>query len=247
MQETQAAAEDAGTVARRLSVEALVIVLSILAAFAIDAWWDERQEARARQSMLLALRSDAVAARSELERVRGGMAGGLEGTAAFLALADGPPLGADDATRIDTLSIRIFFSPSFDAPLGSLQALLEGGDLSYLDNPKLIERITRLLALVANLEREQRVIASNVAQITEAMNTLGIDTSRLLARLASEVRQLPVLPRDTTLWRHVADPRLRSLALTSWVRYENCLTSLEQMDVEFLTILELVDSQLGNT
>ncbi len=245
MRDTEVYTEDTPSVARRSAVEAMVIVLSILAAFSIDAWWDDRQEARARQAMLLALQSDAVAARTETERVRGGMAGGLEGTKTFLALADGPPLGEGDATRIDSLSTRLFFSPSFDAPLGSFQALLAGGDLSYVDNPELIWRITGLLALVANLEREQQVIDSNVTQITAAMNALDIDVSRLLARLATDVRQLPVLPRDTTLWLHVADLRLRSLALANWVRYDTALTSLEQMDTELLAILELVARQLG--
>lgn len=233
-------------VARRPLVEAIVIVLSILAAFSIDAWWDDRQEARTRQAMLIALRSDVVAARTETERVRGGMAGGLEGTETFLALADAPPLGPGDAARVDSLSTRLFFSPSFDAPLGSFQALLAGGDLSFVDNPELIGRITRLLALVANLEREQQVIDSNVTRLTAAMNALDIDITRLLARLATDLRHLPVLPRDTTLWRHIADPRLRSLALANWVRYDTSLTSLEQMDAEFLAILELLTGQLGD-
>ena len=30
---------------RRVAIEATAIVLSILLAFAIDAWWDERQQA----------------------------------------------------------------------------------------------------------------------------------------------------------------------------------------------------------
>ncbi|EED33234.1 hypothetical protein NOR53_742 [gamma proteobacterium NOR5-3] len=245
MSDAKGPTEDTPPVARRLAVEAMVIVLSILAAFSIDAWWDDRQEARARQAMLMAIRSDAIAARTELGRVRSGMADGLEGTAKFLALADGSRPEATDASRIDELSTRLFFTPSFDAPLGSLQALLRGGDLSYVDNPELIERTTRLLALVANLEREQLVLASNVTQITEAMNMLEIDVSRLLARLSRDIRQLPVLPRETTLWRHVSDPRVRSLALTSWVRYESCLSSLEQMEIEFLAILALVARQLG--
>ncbi|MDJ0867420.1 MAG: hypothetical protein QNK03_15020 [Myxococcota bacterium] len=52
--------------------------------------------------------------------------------------------------------------------------------------------------------------------------------------------------RDTELWAHVGDPRLRSLALTSWIRCRICAASLEQMDAEFVAIGELVDAQLAD-
>ena len=42
----------------RVVVEGLVIVVSILLAFTIDAWWDSKQERDERASVLSALRAD---------------------------------------------------------------------------------------------------------------------------------------------------------------------------------------------
>jgi hypothetical protein len=52
---------------KRLSVEAAAIVVSILLAFAIDAWWDERQERQAELDYLIALQRDFSETRESLE------------------------------------------------------------------------------------------------------------------------------------------------------------------------------------
>ena len=51
---------------KRISVEAAAIVASILLAFAIDAWWDERQERIEETEILLGLKSEFSRYRDEL-------------------------------------------------------------------------------------------------------------------------------------------------------------------------------------
>ena len=50
-------------------VEALAIVVSILLAFSIDAWWTERKERDIEHAALLELRSDLVESRDQLANV----------------------------------------------------------------------------------------------------------------------------------------------------------------------------------
>jgi len=49
-----------------ITVEAGAIVLSILMAFAIDAWWAEKKENDVEHVALLALRNDFMASREQL-------------------------------------------------------------------------------------------------------------------------------------------------------------------------------------
>jgi len=56
------------TNARRLIVEGVVIVLSILLAFAIDAWWSERQERIEEAEILLGLKQEFTDTRIVLEQ-----------------------------------------------------------------------------------------------------------------------------------------------------------------------------------
>ncbi len=55
---------------KRLSVEAAAIVVSILLAFAIDAWWDDRQERVFEQEALLGLRAEYQDHLDEISRSR---------------------------------------------------------------------------------------------------------------------------------------------------------------------------------
>lgn len=55
---------------RRLTVEALVIVASILVAFGIDAWWGERQEVQAAEELARNLLEDVRASQQDLQRIR---------------------------------------------------------------------------------------------------------------------------------------------------------------------------------
>lgn len=50
----------------RLSIEGLVIVVSILLAFALDAWSDQREEAQTEHEMLIALQSELQGAQEQL-------------------------------------------------------------------------------------------------------------------------------------------------------------------------------------
>ena len=52
-----------------VAVEAVAIVLSILLAFAIDAWWTEKQESEVEHAALRALHGDFAASREQLEVV----------------------------------------------------------------------------------------------------------------------------------------------------------------------------------
>ena len=53
---------------KRIAVEAVVIVTSILLAFAIDAWWDERQERVEEAEILLGLQSEFLRYRDDLTK-----------------------------------------------------------------------------------------------------------------------------------------------------------------------------------
>jgi len=51
---------------RRILAEGVVIVVSILLAFAIDAWWDETRERGREKTVLAGLRSEFEANRTRL-------------------------------------------------------------------------------------------------------------------------------------------------------------------------------------
>ena len=82
-----------------LVAEALLIVLSILLAFAIDAAWEERQEAERRIELLQALRADLVATAADLDTVIAqGQALVLRTGGYLRAVRSGQDIGVDSLT-----------------------------------------------------------------------------------------------------------------------------------------------------
>ena len=69
---------------RRAATEGFVIVVSILLAFAIDAWWDSAQDRRDEQAVLGAIRQNLEDTASEVERVLGATGERLTRRARFL-------------------------------------------------------------------------------------------------------------------------------------------------------------------
>lgn len=121
--------------ARRLLVEGLVVVASILLAFAIDAWWDRSRE-RAEERVILSqlveeLRAniEILSANSEHHRLI------FDRASTLLSLAASP----DDQVSPDSLDhlvagLSIWAVPVYER--GALDAALVGGGLAVVENPQ---------------------------------------------------------------------------------------------------------------
>lgn len=87
--------------ARRLAVEGLVIVISILLAFAIDAWWDGRQEREVEQRLLQALHADMSWTRDSLNALMPDLERRSDAMSQFLESAPEALLTlSDDSARV---------------------------------------------------------------------------------------------------------------------------------------------------
>lgn len=121
---------------RKRLAEGVVIVLSILAAFAIDAWWDGAQERRRAQLEVASLRAEFEAVDRELTRAAAELNGALKATYQ-LAQLTGPaakPITADSLGKLLIVALTI---NAIELPMGALGNLLSSGDLPILGNIEL--------------------------------------------------------------------------------------------------------------
>jgi hypothetical protein len=121
----------------RLVLEGLVVVSSILLAFALDAWWDEHELDRDVAQELQSVRRELDENRrlvlyemDTIERILGG-------SAATLALLEAEPTPMH--IRIpDTLAVLVtFWGPTLDASFGAVDALIASGRLSRIEDAEL--------------------------------------------------------------------------------------------------------------
>lgn len=121
----------------RLGAEGVAILTSILLAFAIDAWWDARQDRQEEVEVLRGLEDEFLSYQRQLDRF-------MEVSELSMRLLEGvlvsgpptfrappPPAVADSALFLMSVI------PTFDATGGALAALLSSGRLELLQSRSL--------------------------------------------------------------------------------------------------------------
>ena len=125
---------------KRIAVEAAAIVASILLAFAIDAWWDERNERIEETEVLLGLKS-------EFSRYRDEMSESIDVFANNRALTEeliiATRRGSWDSETLDIdAAINAIYDPkSHDFGGGVLDALINSGRLEIISDYDLRVRL----------------------------------------------------------------------------------------------------------
>ncbi|MDX1396175.1 MAG: hypothetical protein R3195_17475 [Gemmatimonadota bacterium] len=126
-------------VLRESAREIVVVVLSILIAFALDAWWDESVERGREKELLAALLAEFEANREPLElRIDNHrrLGTGQDELADLLDASSAPSV-----TVPDSLLITLLITPTFDPTLGALEEAQSSGLTSLIRNPELRRRL----------------------------------------------------------------------------------------------------------
>lgn len=164
---------------RRFLAEGVVIVASILLAFAVDAAWERRGEGQRREALLVALDRDLVAVEAEMARVGESRARARDAAAEVLSRVQRGEVRESAESELRQLVWDLTYPPTFDAPLGAVAALLAGGNLELLADSALARSITSLPAAVADLDREQSRAADYVDRFFHALAQLGYMSTNL--------------------------------------------------------------------
>ena len=140
--------------------EGLVIVTSILLAFAIDAWWDRRGE-RGRELEALAALSEDFAAADSLLAVRVSAIDSAAVAARAIIDLVGPDADLDGLDSLAVLIPRIIRRPIYEPPMGTLEALLGSGELRLISDIELRAELASFPSIVADM-RETQDFGTNV-------------------------------------------------------------------------------------
>ena len=122
---------------KRLSVEAVAIVASILLAFAIDAWWQEKIEESRERELLIALLDDFSKSKSSIEEGRQFHLSVQQTNRKLLESIVSPVMSLSNL-QIDQLLADLTWwdsQPRFFT--GALNSLVYGGELSVIKDDEL--------------------------------------------------------------------------------------------------------------
>jgi hypothetical protein len=126
-----------GTNATKLALEGLVVVMSILIAFVLDAWWDGRQLHGEMRQELGSVAREVAENRAAVEFEIGALQRIIGGSEAMVSSLEAAPAGRPVAVP-DTLAWFVaFWSPSLDLSFGALDALVASGRLAQIEDADL--------------------------------------------------------------------------------------------------------------
>ena len=133
--------------------QALAIVASILVAFAVDAWWEERNDQRWQTEQLIALRDEFVANRDALIEVVRDDRRIADEVQALLSKLKGSDIG--DVVLVDASNVAALTAwRTSDVATGALDALLASG-LAEIEEPELRRRLAEWPSDVQNIQEDE--------------------------------------------------------------------------------------------
>jgi hypothetical protein len=147
---------------KRLAIESPVIVLSILLAFAIDAWWNERGDRVAERLLLERLRADFTEISASLRLVEDEHREAAEACLFFMKLATGETVPATEAVD-RRLAIVFLASRTFNPGTGAT-AFLSGNGTRLIRNRRLADRLIAWPGLVDELQEEEANLQKGVTE-----------------------------------------------------------------------------------
>ena len=138
----------------RIFAEGLAIVVSILLAFGIQAWWEGRQEAALVQRGLSAVRDELAAVRTRIDEDIPFSEAWLNNAEALVATLDSVP-GGETVFVSDSVLASMFSVYVADVPTGIVESFISSGRLDAVQNTDLRRSLLEWISLVEDQRDDQ--------------------------------------------------------------------------------------------
>ena len=228
---------------KRIVVEAVAIVLSILLAFAIDAWWDEQKEREVEHRTLQALQRDLIASNDELDKLLQALADVRTNYSRFQS-ATPAELAQIDPEAVRPFVISLVTPASFEPVTATHDALSSDGRLGLISDPELLTQLSNWQRALDDLEENSADLHAESVRVLRAMEMHGgpfirwrrsLDGLEVLQRPDGEV--LATLRQDADF---MGKARMHQYTLSGYLLE---LRRLDENLESLLTLLEEVIAQ----
>jgi len=214
---------------KRLSVEAAAIVASILLAFAIDAWWNDRQQHESEQIVLQTLLDDLRVKQVLLADMSRFSEAIIESAETLLRAASNTeqPLSEDTIDQLISDTWWVNNVALWDsAPLSQLVA---GGNLSLISNVELVQELAALQVAIGRVKYHYR----NDGNFHDDVMTPFMISNANMAQINATVSHRPGQPENTF--------KIRDLGSSRGYRHSELLANIEFQNILVAKIERLAD------
>jgi len=235
---------------KRLSAEAAAIVGSILLAFWIDAWWEERQDRAEEREVLLALRAELeynieqIDLSLEFQRLL------LEPTVTLLNVAaDRSEISVED---LEQLLGTIYYVHTTELATGVFQSLAQGGQFSLIKQRELSSQIAALMTSYEEMLSIEGFRVSTYANeftpyLADKVNSTRIINTTPVKPTESERRypQMPEVPIETQV-EIMADPLFHDILTKLYTDHYDAIFSLNKTKSALVSLIGNLNDYLAS-
>ena len=240
----------------RIFAEGTIILVSILLAFWIDAWWDGRQAKAAEQVVLHTLLDDLLAKRLLLDD-RNRFVGAIrESAETLLRISSGSRKMPDEDTIDELISDVWWVSNEAQWTSAPLESLAASGDLSLISNPHLVQSLEALRVAIERVKYHSRNDQEFHTWIMTPFMVEHADMAQITARMKHRPGQpeVTIVPTDYGFGRRQQHSEL--LATVAFqnlliAKIERCLDLLETghpgVEQNLASAIHMLESELAAT
>ena len=227
---------------KRIVVDAAAIVISILLAFAIDAWWDEQKEREIEHRTLQALQRDLIASNEELDRLLQALVDVRTNFARFQS-ATPAALKEIEPEAVRPIVVSLVTPASFEPITATHDALSRDGRLGLISDPELLTQLSNWQRALDDLEENSTDLHAESVRVLRAMEIHGgpfirwqrsLDDLEVLQRPDGEV--LAALRQDADF---MGKARMHQYTLSGY------LLELRRLDENLESLLALLEDVIA--
>ena len=234
----------------RIFAEGVVIVVSILLAFGIEAWWASVGERERERGYLLSLREEFSEVLNQLAEVEAERGLAIHGVESLIGQIQG-----DQRAPADSLFMWFSLTSmpvSFDPPRGVFDDAAASGVIQRIQLDKLRVALAQYGPSLARVQvQDDAASAVTELRLQPFLEARVPRSERLRRGLAGSAQgsefQVPFRPSPHSVDFDAvfAEPALESMLAERWARLSFGLGSLEDAEAIVLGIISLIDSELA--
>jgi len=225
----------------RLAAESAVIVVSILLAFGIEAWWDDRQDTAEAHEILLSLKEEFLTHRSvlaEAKETQQAFARSIERLLQATRSTDVPPVAT-----MDTLLRNATWASTWDPGSGARDALIASGRLELIDNMELRTQLAAWQGVIDELrDNELAVRQIIVTMFNPYLARRGVSPRVKAVRMAWPAPLMSESEAERAYRDILADPEFEGMLANryAWLNLDEYSGAITFVD----SALQLIDAEL---
>jgi len=206
---------------KRLTVEAAAIVISILLAFAIDAWWEDRGDQKSEQWLLQRLKADFVEIQAAIQFIEKEHHETSAACIALLGFPNGAPLPT--SPEVDRMVALVFLtSRTFNPGSGAAAAFLNSEGAMLVENQPLANLLLAWPGVVEELQEEDAYLQEGIANRWIPFLKSRVNLGPYLATYGEIMSGLP---------NHVTSPPLRIALIVDQTFVNNVLDRYKSQQI----------------